>query len=307
MPKDSKRRLSFSATGTIPKTKRNVTVRAVVHSGTPPLSPSERLRWIPADELVDKDGRPVNFNPNLVYWQDVPDSFDAPIVVDGTMCPAWFVVEGLPNRIAFYCEPVIREGDDLAVFGATRIIVDALKPNDGTTPTPVVELDRAPITTLVDLAVKAAAVRGVADPAGDDGPLMDLRRGKLVSVGGRIVTRPGDRFTAKVIASGRHVTPLELRSTTGRGEWSKLPVDPAILPHVAAGYANVTPGLRDKHGRTITRDGQVALYLAERGYVGPDGRPYSASNVRNNLRPKAIAAGYKIEVRAKRQSKGGKK
>ncbi len=284
----------FAATATPPKSTTPLTVRVAVHNGPLPNDPSARLSWIAADVVAVR---------NLpAYWDEGWDKVTRPTIVAGFVCPAWFVVEGLPNRVAFYCEPV--KGEPNGRYAITRLHVDAVAPGDG-----LAKVDRLPLSTLLDLAVQAAAVIGVAYPRGYVGPTYTVRGSRLVVDGGRMVLtvkRTGEqRLTdPRIVAAGRPTLQDERDGVTGRQPWSTRKTPDETLRLVAEGYGQTVTPYKDAHGRTMTRDRQVALFLERNGVVSHDGKALSPSGVRK-LRTKAKAAGYKIETRP--TSKGGKK
>lgn len=284
----------FAATATPPNSATPLTVRVAVHEGWFPDDPSVRLSWIAADVAG------VRRLP--AYWDEGWQNVTRPTIVPGFVCPAWFIVEGLPNRVAFYCEPI--KGTTQGRYAITRVHVDAATPGAS-----VDTLERLPLTTLLDLAVQAAAVTGVAYPRGYVGPTHKVRGSKLLDDGGiMVLTNPktGEQRQAdpRIVAAGRPTLPDERQSVTGRQPWSTRTTPDETLRLVADGYRQTVKPYKDAAGRTVTRDRQVALFLEHHGVVSQDGLPYSNSGVRK-LRKRAIAAGHKIETRP--TSKGGKK
>lgn len=274
----------FAATATPPNSTTPITVRVAVHDGSLPDDPSARLSWIAADAVGVR---------NLpAYWDEGWDQVKRPTRVAGFVCPAWFLVEGLPNRVVFYCEP-IKSGSN-GRYAITRVHIDATTKGSS-----VENVERLQLATLLDLAVQAAAVTGVAYPRGYVGPTYTVRGSKLVADGGRIVLtdkRTGERRLTdpRIVAAGRPTLPDQRQSVTGRQPWSTRRTPDETLRAVAEGYGHTVKPYTDAAGRTITRDRQVALFLERNGIVSHDGMRLSDSGVRK-LREKAIAAGYKIE------------
>lgn len=284
----------FAATATPPNSTTPLTVRVAVHNGPLPGDPSVRLSWIAAD-MVGVRNLPA-------FWDEGWDNVTRPTIVAGFVCPAWFLVEGLPNRVAIYCEPI--KGSTQGRYAITRVHVDAATPGAS-----VDNLERLPLTTLLDLAVQAAAVTGVAYPRGYTGPTYKVRGTKLLADGGRMVLtdkRTGEQrlISPRIVAAGRPTLPDERQSVTGRPPWSTRTTPDETLRLVADGYRRTVKPYKDAAtGRTVTRDRQVVLFLEQHGVVSHDGLPYSISGVRK-LRDRAIAAGHKIETRP--ALKGGK-
>lgn len=277
--------LTASATGQVPKSRQTITVHyAVDVAGDGKLSPVGASQVISAPFVFFTPLSPVS----------------EPTKVDAFYCPAWFVVEGLPNRVEFYCDGVI-DDDGVGRFRITRLIVE---PSDGGA---ITEIERLPLATMLELAYKAAAVIALHYPSPYDGPTLQYSRGKIVEVkNSRTIVGENERYV-EIMENARNVTPAELRQMAGRrkGEraHSRQPRGDDFLEAVAKAY-NATK--KDQPGRdgTIPRDTQAAMNLAAAGYADSNGLPFGNAWVREAKR-RAIAAGYKIELW--RQPKGGKK
>ena len=295
--RSKKRALTASATGQVPKSRQTITV----HFAAMKL-PSDGKGGHVTDYALDATFTPLGtsqlWNGSVVHFP-MPTPITEPTIVDAFYCPAWFVVEGLPNRVAFYCDGV-KDDDGVGRFRITRLIVE---PSDGGA---ITEVDRLPLSTMLELAYKAAAILAVAFPAGYHGPDMVLDRGRLVPVNGVTIKTTG--VAVFPIANARNVTPSELRQIAGRGKGdhahSRQPRGKDFLEAVAKAYKATTKDQRGPDGKRIPRDRQAAMNLAADGYADASGLPFGNAWVRR-AKSRAIAAGYKIEQW--RQPKGGTK
>lgn len=291
-----KRALTASATGQVPKSGQTITVR-VVAMQLPSDGNGGHVTNYALDATFSPLGTSQLWNGQLVHFPP-PTPITEPTVVDAFYCPAWFVVEGLPNRVAFYCEGV--KGDDgVGRFRITRLIVE---PSDGGA---ITDVERLPLSTMLELAYKAAAVLAVAFPAGTWND-MTWHRGRLVPIPG--VTISTDSLAVFPIANARDVTAAELRQIAGRGKGShahsRQPRGKDFLKAVAKAYNETSKDQRSENLKKVPRDRQAALNLAAAGYTDGNGLPFGNAWVRANKR-RAIDAGYKITEW--RQPKGGKK
>ncbi len=294
--RSKKRALTASATGQVPKSRQTITVHFAAMN-----LPSDGKGGHVTNYALDATFTPLGtsqlWNGQLVHFPP-PTPIMEPTVVDAFYCPAWFVVEGLPNRVAFYCEGV--KGDDgVGRFRITRLIVE---PSDGGA---ITDVERLPLSTMLELAYKAAAVLAVAFPAGTWND-MTWHRGRLVPIpGGTIST---DSLAVFPIANARNVTAAELRQIAGRGKGSQThsrqPRGKDFLKAVAKAYNETSKDERGPDGKRIPRDRQAALNLAAAGHTDGNGLPFGNAWVRANKR-RAIDAGHNITEW--RQPKGGKK
>jgi hypothetical protein len=239
-------------------------------------------------------------NGSLVYFPP-PTPPTEPTIVDAFYCPAWFVVEGLPNRVAFYCEGV--KGDDgVGRFRITRVIVE---PSDGGA---ITDVERLPLSTMLELAYKAAAVLAVYYPNPYKGPGHYLNGNKLAEYAPSKMTVPHTRGSVVPLQNARAVTAAELRQIAGRGKGShahsRQPRGKDFLKAVAKAYNETTKDKRGPDGKRVHRDRQAAENLASAGYTDGNGLPFGNAWVRESKR-RAIAAGHKITEW--RQPRGGKK
>lgn len=284
-----------AATGEIPKSRQPITVRFVTvsapatRSGNLEVNHTLRVDWsdVAGKQIISDRG----FAP---YWALSPVPPKKPKKVDGVYCPAWFVVEGLPNRVAFYCDNV--DGR----FQITRVMLDAL--DNGA----LVEVDRLPLATMLELAYKAAAVTGIEYPTNYDGPLLTFgNRGRMVATSVRLKTGPTERYCDPVV-NGRVVSDSELKDATGRGKGShsRRPRTDDIVAAAAKALNAADPDKRDGDGNRIRRNRQAAELLAAAGYVDNRGKPFSDSYV-GSLGTKAKSQG--LEVIEWRNTEGGKK
>jgi len=262
---------------------------------------------LPGNEWVTNYALDATFKPldtatlqnSPIVYTAPPTPITKPTVVDAFYCPAWFVVEGLPNCVAFWCEGV--KGDDgVGRFRITRLIVES---SDGGA---ITEVERLPLSTMLELAYKAAAILAVAYPAGYHGPDMSWHRGRLIRVHG--VTVSTDSLAVIPLVNARNVTAAEVRRMAGRAKGShahsRQPRGKDFLKAVAKAYNDTSKDRRGPNGKRIPRDRQAADNLAAAGYTDGNGLPFGNEWLRASKR-RAIDAGYKITEW--RQPKGGKK
>ncbi len=293
----SKAKKGFAAaTGEIPKSRQPITVRFVTasapatRSGNLEVDPTLRVEWsdVKGSQVLINAGRPAT------YWAMSPVPPKKPTKVDGVYCPAWFVVDGLPNRVAFHCDNV--DGR----FQITRVTLDAL--DNGA----LSEVDRLPLATMLELAYKAAAVTGIEYPANYDGPLLTFdNRGRMVATSVRLKTGTVRLDNCDPIVNGRVVSDSELKDVAGRGKGShsRRPRTDDIVAAAAKALNDADPDKRDGDGNRIPRNRQAAELLAAAGYVNRD-QPFSDSYV-GSLGTKAKSQG--LEVIEWRNTEGGKK
>jgi len=253
---------------------------------------------------LDATFRPLGtsqlMNATCVYFRP-PSPATKPTVVDAFYCPAWFVVEGLPNRVAFYCEGV--QGDDgVGRFRITRLIVE---PSDGGA---ITEVERLPISTMLELAYKAAAILAVYYPYDYKGPGHYLDGNELAEYPPSKLTFSYQRGSVAPLQNARNVTAAELAEIARRGKGktphSRRPRGDDFLEAVANAYNDTSKDIHGPDGKKVPRGKQAALNLAAAGYTDADGKPLSAARMGAAAR-QAKAAGYKITEW--RQPKGGKK
>jgi len=297
--RSKKRALNASATGQVPKSRHTITVHVAVMQ-----LPSDGKGGHVTNYALDATFTPLGtsqlMNGSLVYFPP-PTPPTKPTVVDAFYCPAWFVVEGLPNRVAFYCEGV-KDDDGVGRFRMTRLIVE---PSDGGA---ITDVERLPLSTMLELAYKAAAILAIYYPYDYKGPGHYLNGNELAELAASNFTIFHRRGSVAPLANARNVTAAEMSEIAKRGKGktphSRQPRGDDFLKAVAKAYNDTSKDKRSQNLKKVPRGKQAARNLAAAGYTDADGGPLSVARMGAAAR-QAKAAGYKIEQW--RQPKGGKK